>query len=267
MVRFREALRLLRIESEALCAELAALAPGDWDLATNCDPWTVRLLVAHLVRGAESYLMGLERGLEGVLEPALSREQRTQRMHEIAAWKPTEILSELRAITDRFEAELGSLRPDQLDILGYHSYGPRPARWFAEQRLAEVAFHRWDVLHSLGRPADLDALTAAFLLPMLLEKNLPEMMERGGLPGGASFKLAVRGDANSAWHVAAARGSTTVTRDREADGDVVIEGEPAALALLVYGRSRLQRLQETGRVSVAGDQGLAQRFHELFRGP
>lgn len=265
--RFHEALRLLRVESKALRTELAALAIADWDRSTNCDPWTVRVLVAHVVRGAESYLMGLERGLQGVLEPALTREQRTQRMHEIAVQEPATILSDLRAITDRFEREFGALRPEQLDTQGYHPYGPRPARWFAEQRLAEVAFHRWDLLHSLDRPADLDSGTAAFLLPMLLEKNLPAVMGRQASPARGEFRFGVRGDGEAVWLVSAAPESVTVMHSGDAAGDVSIDGDASALALLVYGRAQLAHLERAGRLAVTGDQALARRFHELFRGP
>src|SRR5918999_1028927 len=82
---------------------------------------------------------------------------------EIAAREPGKIVADLRAMTDRFEREFGALQPEQLNTLGAHPYGPRPARWFVDQRLAEVAFHRWDLHRSLGRPAQLDRATAIHL--------------------------------------------------------------------------------------------------------
>jgi uncharacterized protein (TIGR03083 family) len=265
--RVDEGLRRLRAESDALCAELEALAPEDWERPTNCEPWTIRVLVAHVVRSAEGYLASLERGLRGDLEPAMTREQRAQRMREIAAREPATILADLRAITDRFEREFGGLRPEQLDTLAAHAYGPRPARWFVEQRLAEIAFHRWDALHSLGRPADLDRGTAAFLLPMLLEQNLPAMMGSDGPTGHGSFRLAVRGDPDSAWQAVAAPGSVAVTRDSGNPSDVAIEGDAVALALLIYGRRSLAELERAGRLTVGGDRDVADRFNQIFRGP
>ena len=265
--RAEEGLRRLRAESDAFCAELEALTTEDWERPTNCPPWTVRVLVAHVVRGAESFLTSVERGLRGDLEPAMTREQKTARMHEIAARPPATILADLRAITSRFERELGALHPDQLDTLGEHPHGPRPARWFVEQRLAEVAFHRWDVLESLGRPADLDLMTAAFLLPMLLEKNLPAMMGSDWPRGHGSFRFAVHGEAESAWQAVAAPGSLAVTRDGARPVDVEIVGDPAALALLIYGRRTLAELERAGRLTVTGDRAAAGRFHEVFRGP
>jgi uncharacterized protein (TIGR03083 family) len=150
--RLDEGLRRLRTEGDALAADLSGLAPKDWDRLTNCDPWTVRVLVGHAVRACESYLTSLKRGLRGDLEPAFTREQRIARMHEIAGQEPARIVGDLRMVLDRFEQGFGSLRPEQLDTLAAHGFGPRPARWFVEQGLAELTFHRWDLLSSLGRP-------------------------------------------------------------------------------------------------------------------
>ncbi len=265
--RADEGLRRLRTEGDALAGELQALAPEDWDHSTNCDPWTVRLLVGHAVRACESYLTSLERGLRGELEPAFTREQRVARMHVIAAQEPARIVADLHVVLDRFEQGFGSLRPEQLDTRAAHGFGPRPARWFVEQGLAEMTFHRWDVLSSLGRPAELDRDTAAFLLPMLLEQNLPVMMGVDGPGGRGSFRFAVRGDPKAAWRAVAAPGSLAVTRDHDTTHDLSVEGDAAALALLVYGRRRLADLERGGRVTIGGDRDVADRFHDVFRGP
>ncbi len=264
--RADEGLRRLRAESDAVCGEIAQLGADDWDRPTNCDPWTLRVLVAHVVRGGESYLTSLERGRRGNLEPALTREQRAQRMQEIAAQPTDKIVSDLRAMTDLFEREFRALIPDQLDVLAMHPYGPRPARWFIEQRLAEVAFHRWDFHHSLGRAASLDEDTAAYLLPLLFGKNLPVMMGSDGPRGEGSFKFAVRGS-RQAWQAVAGPGSMTVSRDAGSAVDVTMEGDAASLALLIYGRHTLAELDRSGKITVSGNRELAGRFNEIFRGP
>ncbi len=261
-----EALRRLRTEGDAFCAHLASLSLVDWDRPTNCPGWTIRLLVAHVVRGGESFLRSLERGLAGNLEPALTPEQKTARMHEIAAHPPAKILAELRTINDRFERAFGALRPDQLGTLGEHPFGPRSARWFAQQRLAEVAFHRWDLAASLGARAELDSATAGFLLPMLVEENLPVMMGHDWPRARASFHFGIAGSDRS-WTAAASPGRLAITRGSTAPADVQVDGDAAALALLVYGRRTLAELRAEGRVSVKGDRAAVERFSEVFHGP
>ena len=265
--RVSEGLRLIRAESDALAEELEALAPEDWDRPSNCDPWPVRLLVAHTVRSGESFLFALEQGLRGSLERGMTREQRIQRMNEIAAQDPTKIVADLRAMTDRFEREFGALQPEQLNTLGAHPYGPRTARWFVDQRLAEVAFHRWDLHRSLGRPAELDRATAAHLLPMLLEENLPALAGSRGPSDHGSFRFAISGEPDAAWRAVAAPGSLAVTRAIDSEYDVAVEGDPSALALLIYGRRTLAELEREGRLSVGGDRVVADRFGEIFPTP
>src|SRR5581483_8819895 len=140
--RVREALQLLRRESDAFVADLAALGPADWDRPTTCPPWTVRQLAAHVVRQVDSYINSVQQALDGKPGEPESREARAQIMNRVAGREPAAILDELRQTNDRFEQWFGALTPDQLTVAGPHSHGPRTAVWFADQRLAEVAFHR-----------------------------------------------------------------------------------------------------------------------------
>lgn len=265
--RVDEGLRLIRVESERFWGELEGLGAADWDRPSNCPPWTIRQLVAHQIRGAENYLSTVERAFRGEPGQPEPREARTARMNEIGAQEPAAILADFRAITGRFEHEFGGLSPAQLEVRGTHSHGPRSAAWFVEQRLAEVAFHRWDFQASLGRRADLDRGTAGFLLPMLLEVNFPAIVARDGKGGRGSFRLAVSGEQGPAWGLEFAPGGVSVTRDGRPAVGPTIEADAAALALLVYGRQSLADLERAGRLSVHGDRQAAERFPELFGGP
>jgi hypothetical protein len=102
---------------------------------------------------------------------------------------------------------------------------------------------------------------------MLLEQNLPVMMGADGPGGHGSFRFALRGHPNAAWRAVTAPGSVAVTRDYETTDDVTIESDAAALALLVYGRRRLADLEREGRLIISGDREVADRFHDVFRGP
>src|SRR3954447_16039955 len=165
----RDALQLLRRESDHFVADLAALGTADWDRPTTCPPWTIRQLAGHVVRQVGSYVRRVEQALSGQPGEPESRDARAQEMNRIAALDPPAILGELRETNDRFETFFGALTPDQLGALGPHSHGPRSAAWFVDMRLAEVAFHRLDLERSLGQQTDLDQQTARALLPMLLE--------------------------------------------------------------------------------------------------
>jgi uncharacterized protein (TIGR03083 family) len=264
--RVDEALRLLRRESDAFAETLAGLGPADWDRPTTCPPWTVRQLAAHVVRQVESYIGSVEQGMRGEPGAPESREARTRRMNEISAQEPAKIVADFRETVDQFEDWFGRLSPEQLDVTGPHSHGPRPASWFVEQRLAEVAYHRLDLDRSLGRPAELDPATARFLLPTLLGLNVPAIVRRDNTGGEGSYRLVVRGDPDAAWRLAFASGALTVTRDGEPT-DASFEADAATMGLLIYGRATWPELERAGRLTVDGSRAAADRFHDLFRGP
>ena len=54
--RVRDGLRLHAREGEAFASELAALSEAEWEAPSNCQPWTVRLLAAHVARQVDSYI-------------------------------------------------------------------------------------------------------------------------------------------------------------------------------------------------------------------
>jgi hypothetical protein len=173
----------------------------------------------------------------------------------------------VRAATDRFEATIGALAAEQVQQQATHSHGPRTIRWFADQRLAEVAFHRWDLDNSLGRQAVFDEGTAAFLLPMLLETNLPAIVELKGGGGDGSFGLAVANQPDLRWRLDFGPNSMTVTQGTDGSVDATFSGDAAAVALLMYGRRSLADLERDGRLTVAGQRSAAERFEKLYPGP
>jgi uncharacterized protein (TIGR03083 family) len=264
--RVREALQLLRREGDAFVVDLAALAPTEWDRTTTCAPWTVRQLAGHIVRQVGSYQRSVEQALRGEVGEPESREGRAQEMNRIAAQDPPAILNDLRQTNDAFERWFGDLSPDQLAATGPHSHGPRSAAWFVDMRLAEVAFHRLDLERTLDRPADLDAATARHLLPTLLEMNMPAVVRRDKTGGDGTFALTVRGEPGAAWRLAFSPGALDVTPG-SGDADATFEADPAALALLVYGRTTWPELEQAGRLTVSGSREAAERFHTLFKGP
>ena len=264
--RVREALRLHAPEGEAFASELAALSEAEWETPSTCPPWTVRLLAAHVARQVDSYINSVEQGLrgeEGVPEP---RDQRARIMAEIAARGSAGIVAYLRETNEKFTRWFGDLSPAQLDTAGPHSHGPRTAAWFIEMRLAEMAFHRADLHQSLGKDGELDQQTARFLLPMLLEMNIPAIVARDKTGGDGTYALAVRGEPGAAWTLAFRPGSLNVTPGAS-DADVTFEADASGIARMMYGRVTWQELERAGRLTVRGSREAAERFHALFKGP
>lgn len=259
-----ESLRLLRAESQRLHDELLALPPEAWDAPSNCPPWPVRRLVAHIVENASFVRENVERGVAGTVEPGTPREVREQRVAELAGSPPAAVAATLQQATAALEALFERLTADQLEALCYHPAGNRPARWYAQQRLAEVAFHRWDVHHSLGRDVPLAGEVARFLLPMLMESNMPRVYPRG--PKGQGRLRLVASDAPDQTWLCVADGATLEVTRGGTDAPLTITAPAATLALLIYGRASLADAERRGAARVEGDRALAERFATIFAG-
>jgi uncharacterized protein (TIGR03083 family) len=266
MARVREGLRLHAREGEAFAADLAALDEDAWETPSTCPPWTVRFLAAHVARQVDSYIRSVDLGLRGEVGEPESRAARAKIMEEIASRSTSEIVALLRATNDTFTQWFSALSPEQLDTTGPHSHGPRPASWFIDMRLAEMAFHRMDLHQSLGRQAELDQETARYLLPMLLELNVPAVVARDKTGGEGTYALAVKGEPGAVWRLAFRPGGLDVTPG-SADAETTFETDAAALARMMYGRVTWPELARDGRLTMSGSARAAERFHTLFKGP
>jgi uncharacterized protein (TIGR03083 family) len=259
-------IRLIRAETQRLRDTLSSLPAEAWDTPSNCPPWPVRRLVAHIVNNAEFIQQNVERGVAGLTEPGISPDERAKRVQYITDAPPAEVVAILDQTSADLEAALERLSPEQLEAICYHPAGNRSARWYAQQRLAEIAFHQWDLLHSLGRDATLDPAVASFLLPMLLESNLPRIYQRGP-KGEGRFRLVAQDAPDQSWLLVATPEALQVQPGGDGAADVTITAPLGTLALLIYGRATLAEQEQRGRARVEGDRAVANRFNTLFPGP
>jgi uncharacterized protein (TIGR03083 family) len=261
-------LRAIRASSDALIAAVASLSPAELDAPSNCPPWTVRGLVVHLIIGGAGFVASVRAGLAGSSEPT-GADERAQREHELETADAASLAAALDAVTTESLDLYDGLDDDALAAICFHRRGNRPVRWYAMHRLAEVAFHSWDLQVSLGRRAQLPEAVAALLLATLLESNAPRTYaagltrERGT---GERYAFAVAGDPS-------ARRVVTIDPDRlstargDAAADLTITASAADLALVVYGRRDLRDSVRSGAVRLDGDLAYAERFELVFPRP
>jgi uncharacterized protein (TIGR03083 family) len=273
MSALEDCLRWIRELSDVLRADVVALSPQEWNTPSNCAPWRVRDLVVHLVVAGQGFASSVRQGLAGSVEP-VGNEDRLRRQAELEAADPVTLARELDAVTTEFVHLYDGLSEAQLLVTCFHRRGNRSVRWYAAHRLAEVAFHSWDLHVSLGREPQLAEPVAAFLLATLLESNAPRTYAAGLTPqrgSGERYGFAVADDAPSRWLVTIDPDGLYVERfhiERAGVGaDLTITGSAADLALLVYGRRELLTLSRARAVRLDGDPTLAERFALVFPRP
>jgi uncharacterized protein (TIGR03083 family) len=262
-------LRFISELSNALAAELVALPAEAWDGPTNCAPWRVRDLAAHMVSSGEGVVASIQQGLAGSVEPRLSDAERHHRQADLSAADAETVACALQAVNTDLEGLYASLAETALATICFHRRGNRSVRWYAAHRLAEVAFHYWDLQFSLGRQPMLDEQVAALLLPTLLESNAPRTYAAGLTPQrgtGERYLLRVADDPAACWLVQIDPDKLEARRGAAA-ADLTIGASASVLALLVYGRFELPAASQSGTVQLQGDLSLADQFSLIFPRP
>ncbi len=259
-------LETLRSESTALSADLQPMSDEVWNAVSNCSPWRVRDLATHVVASGEGFVDAIRAGLRGSVEPDVPPDVRAARQAWQQSASPVEVADALEALTERFVGLYDGLTDAQLDATCFHRRGNRSVRWYAAHRLAEVAFHGWDLRTSLGRRPTFDDGVAALLLPTLLESNAPRTYaaglsaERGR---GERFRLVSLTEPPASRLMTVRAERLEADRGGAAPADVTIAGAAGALALLVYGRLDIH----SAALSVEGDPAIAERFAVIFPRP
>jgi uncharacterized protein (TIGR03086 family) len=154
-----DTLALLERALDQTAAIIAAIPPGQANLPTPCPGWDVRALVRHLVgQDMRNFLVSV-RG-------------------ETADWRvPADELRDDWAA--EFQDRAGPLRAawraaDLGQPIAMPGGGEAPLRGRADQQIAELATHDWDLVKATGQRADLDPALAEHALDWSHQVLRPE---------------------------------------------------------------------------------------------
>jgi uncharacterized protein (TIGR03083 family) len=246
-------------------AAAASLSDSDWQRSTNCPSWAVRDIVSHIARSGGTFAAMVDAGQRGETTFAMTQEERERLEREFGTLSTEELLARLRDNHNELRSRVAPLTGDALLTLCPHTRGLQPAWWFADQRLSELAFHGWDLYHSLGREREISRAVGQHLLPALLERNVPTW-HKTDEAGSPRYIVRATDIPDGSWQVAPAAPGATVIRGAT-QGDLVIEGPASPLIRWLYGRASLEDLERAGTVTIAGDRSLLAQWKTLFPNP
>ena len=259
------ALPLQTFLGERLIAVANELQDEEWDGPTNCPPWQVKTIVAHLVRNAEMFDVMLTTGLAGGERFPQTPEQREERQRELGAMPSAQLVATFRSRHDALQERLARLSASELEQLCPHPRWLMPAWWIVDQRVVELAFHIWDFQTSIGRPAEIDASVAQFMLPAIVENNL-RLFYRADVARTGSWSIHATDIESGQWHARVSESGAHISRDSGAAG-ATIEADSAGLIRWLYGRAELRDLQTAGRAVISGDMAIASAWRDVFPSP
>jgi uncharacterized protein (TIGR03083 family) len=228
-----EAIALGASQNEAMLAELRALEPADWETVTDCTPWTVRDVAAHLSAWAEA-----------ILSPSEFLRQRTAAMKvrkdcdnsvdaqnavQVETRKdvpPEELIRRLEDLFPRFlklRDRLGVvLRPVPAwnGLLGFYSLGYLTETIFTR----DVFMHRADISKATGKEMSLGVNERRIVMDCVREWERASKADATlHLSGGAGGDLIV-----------GSGGRVTISGDA-IDFTRVLAGRPPAVPLHLEG--------------------------------
>lgn len=255
----RHSLELLRPEVDDLNRNVAGLTAEQWERPSNCAGWQVADLVAHVIRNGWSMLTLVQRALADDSTPAFGPAAQ-QLQEEIKAAGPRAGAERQQRETAELIELVSGLSEAEMDKEGVHPQGKRPIRWACTQRLVEVAFHHWDLRHSLGHDGPMPAPLAEHVLPFMLDTRWPNIMTKMAEgAAGESFRLRSTGDGR-VWRVTAADEGRRVEPDAGGSAGLEVAAEAGWLVLLLYGRVPLSE----AHFQVSGPPEAVARFRACF---
>lgn len=225
-----------------------------------CAPWRVRDLIAHVAGVAEMYGGSIRASLAGRPGPlwddlAAARRERAAR----ADWGREQLLDVARQHLAEMRATLERLTPADYPIPAWHprgmwSIGRLQVAWFWE-----VGIHYRDLRSAFDPNAGFDA----DLVPTYVEYLTRALPRYLGSQSDASLTATYRfalPDLGRSIGVRLERGSHEVVPNLDGGADVTFETEGSTLVLLVLSRISPEAATAQGRLTVAGDPALADRF-------
>ena len=254
-------LRVVREEAEKTFDLVAD--PECWDRNTACARWTTRDVVGHLVDTTEGYFAAFDAArAHSDADPEFSLTQMSQvagdRAIGFRASTQGQMLERLRTDFDKIMELLDGIGPDDwTGLMVTHPYmGRVPAFFYAAGQLMDYAVHSWDIREGAGREHAMSGDAADLLVPfmfVLWQSTLKPDADK------SPFELGVR--VFGGHNAGETRISITPDGMTYAPGDLddlpcVLEFDAAGLVLTTFGRCRAG--------TVRGDQGIAERFLNLF---
>lgn len=231
-----EAVRLMSAQNQAFLKTLKGLSSEQWTAKTDCAPWTVKDIAAHVTGWAEAFnsvgefrhqlVMGLKRRNElGNLTDAVNQTQVDDRTH----LSPDEIIGDLERALPRFErfrrraGVVGKVIPIyESSLLGRTNLAYLMNTIYTR----DVFMHRIDITRATSTELELGRREQR-----LIEDVLADWGERTG----ADATIELEGPAGGTYLV----GTGSVAR---------IEGDAVEMVRVLGGRGRVSSLRLSGDV-------------------
>ena len=278
-------IQIIRALSNDLAGFLYTLPEDVWRdadvYASACDRWNMADVVAHLVDVAITFTMSIERAVNGSVSPPmgyrnLTAEERIESVISLRDAYGEDLFPEFNTSCLRLNRLIVGLEPDQYELPAWHPFRVMTVERLIELRAMELAVHGWDVRYGIDRSAAINPVAVPFLKDWVhgwlracfrpQHQTAPDIRLRFILTDTTDeqYDLTVRADDFSLDPT----DPSTYARglERATDADATLELDSSSYILFLMGRLPLRRSVRRGRITLHGDQALAEQFPNWFPG-
>ena len=181
---------------------------------------------------------------------------------------PPALARQLDRAVQTLLAAAGARAPD--DVMGTPWYGRDTSHRVGAMTclvLGEVALHGWDLAQAVGQPWPIEPEDARRIISGVFPGKAPVIADPETTEGvDLTYEVRVDGGPAFSFRVAGATGEIRPAGTWPAD--CILEGDPVAIVLWVYGRVATEERFAAGRVRASGvDPSLGPRFKAFVRNP
>ena len=269
-------IQIIRALSNDMAGFLHTLPEDVWRdadvYASACDQWNMADVVAHLIDVANTFTLSIERAVTGNVSPPmgnrrLTSEEWVQSIISLRDAYGEDLFPEFNTACLRFNRLIMDLKPDQYELPAWH-----PFRVMTVERLIDLRDHGARGAR-LGRPLRHRPQRSDQPGRRPVPEGLGEQVAQSQLPPTASE----RPRCQTALHPHRRRSSRTTSQsapttsrstssDQSAEVDATLELDSSSYILFLMGRLPLRRSVRRGRITLDGDQDLAEQFPNWFPG-
>lgn len=272
----QQKIQIIRALSNDMAGFLHTLPEDVWRdadvYASACDRWNMADVVAHLIDVANTYTLSIERAVNGNVSPpmgrrALTSEEWVQSVISLRDAYGEDLFPEFNTACLRFNRLIMDLEPDQYELPAWHPFRVMTVERLIELRAIELAVHGWDVRYGIDRSAQINPVAVPFLKGWVHRWLRACFRPRPESDPDAKLRFILTDSDDESYDLTVRSNDFSLdTADPSTDANATIELDSSSYILFLMGRLPIRRTVRRGRITLHGDQPLAEQFPNWFPG-
>ena len=269
-------IQIIRALSNDLAGFLHTLPEDVWRdadvYASACNRWNMADVVAHLIDVANTYTLSIERAISGNVSPpmgrrALTSEEFVQSVISLRDAYGEDLFPEFNTACLRFNRLIMELEPDQYELPAWHPFSVMTVERLIDLRAMELAVHGWDVRYGIDRSAAINPVAVPFLKGWVNRWLRACFRPRPAGDPDVRLRFILTDAADESYDLLVGTDDFSLdTADTSIEPDATLDLDSSSYILFLMGRLPLRRSVRRGRITLNGNQPLAEQFPNWFPG-